>query len=76
MGAKIEELPDGLVITGSPLHGAKVNGHKDHRVVMALAVSGLASDGRTEIDTAEAVSITFPNFTELMKEVGAKMEQG
>ncbi|HET6454457.1 MAG TPA: 3-phosphoshikimate 1-carboxyvinyltransferase [Armatimonadota bacterium] len=74
MGGKVEELPDGLVITGSPLRGAKVNGHKDHRVVMALAVAGLAADGVTEIDTAEAVSITFPNFTELMQEAGAKIE--
>jgi len=34
----------------------------------------LAADGVTEIDTAEAVSITFPNFTELMQEAGAKIE--
>ena len=76
MGAKIEELPDGLEIIGSSLHGAKVNGHKDHRVVMALAVAGLAADGRTEIDTAEAVSVTFPNFAELMQSAGAKIEAG
>ena len=73
MGANIEELPDGLQITGSLLHGAKVNGHKDHRIVMALAVAGLACEGRTEIDTAESVSVTFPNFPELMQEAGAKM---
>jgi len=27
---------------------------------MALAVAGLAAEGRTEVDTAEAVSVTFP----------------
>lgn len=74
MGGKVKELPDGLEITGSPLHGAKVCGHDDHRVVMALAVAGLASGGVTEIDTAEAVSITFPTFVELMQSAGAKMQ--
>ena len=73
MGAHIEELPDGLVIHESTLNGARVNGHADHRVVMALAVAGLAASGETIVDTAEAVGVTFPNFTELMTQAGAKM---
>jgi 3-phosphoshikimate 1-carboxyvinyltransferase len=72
MGARIEELPDGLVIHGSELHSARVQGHSDHRVVMALAVAGLACDGTTEVDTAEAVSITFPTFVKLMQDTGAE----
>jgi 3-phosphoshikimate 1-carboxyvinyltransferase len=75
MGARIEELPDGLVIQGSDMHAADVHGHCDHRVVMALAVAGMACDGITEVDTAEAVSITFPNFVELMKNAGAEIAQ-
>lgn len=71
MGAHIEELPDGLVIRKSALKGAHVNGHHDHRVVMALVVAGLAADGSTTIDTAESVSVTFPNFVELMQALGA-----
>jgi 3-phosphoshikimate 1-carboxyvinyltransferase len=74
MGADIHELPDGLVIEGKPLHAARVQGHGDHRVVMALAVAGLACSGQTEIDTAEAMEITFPNFVELMKGSGAHMQ--
>jgi len=74
MGAQIEELPDGLVIHGSEMHGAQVRGHGDHRVVMALAMAGLACDGITEVDTAEAVCITFPNFVELMQSAGAVMQ--
>ncbi len=73
MGGRVKELPDGLEITGSRLHGAQVCGHDDHRVVMALAVAGLACEGTTEIDTAEAVSITFPSFVDLMRSAGAKM---
>lgn len=75
MGARIEELPDGLVIHGSDMHAAEVHGHCDHRVVMALAVAGMACEDVTEVDTAEAVSITFPNFVELMKNAGAEIAQ-
>lgn len=74
MGADVEELRDGLVIRGRPLRGARVNGRGDHRVVMALAVAGLAAEGETVVDTAEAVRVTFPNFVDLMRRCGASME--
>lgn len=76
MGGKVEELSDGLVIEGSPLHAVQVDGRGDHRVVMALAVAGLACEGRTEVDTAEAAKVTFPNFVELMQNAGARLEKG
>lgn len=75
MGADIEELPDGLAIRHSRLTGASLHGHSDHRVVMALAVAGLCAGGVTRIDTAESAGVTFPNFVELMRTVGAKMEK-
>ena len=68
MGADIEELPDGLLIRKRTLRGARVSGRGDHRVVMALAVAGLAASGETTIDTAESVSITFPTFFSLLTE--------
>ena len=71
MGADIEELLDGLVIRKSNLRGAAVDGHQDHRAIMALAVAGLATDGTTEIEGAEALDVTFPNFVELMNSIGA-----
>jgi 3-phosphoshikimate 1-carboxyvinyltransferase len=73
MGADIEELHDGLIIRGKPLRAASVHGHFDHRVIMALAVAGLALDGETMIDSAEALSVTFPTFIELMNAAGAKL---
>jgi len=74
MGADIKELPDGLVIKQSKLKGCAVKGHGDHRVVMALAVAGLNTEGETVIDTAEAINVTFPNFVELIKSCGGKIE--
>ncbi len=73
MGANIEEMPDGLIIRRSTLRGTEVHGHGDHRVVMSLAVAGLASDGITTVDTAESVSVTFPSFPELMHNIGASL---
>jgi len=75
LGARVEELPDGLMIHESSLRGCPVKGHGDHRVVMALAVAGLAIPDRTEVDTAESVQVTFPNFVELMQTVGAKIQK-
>jgi len=73
LGGKAEELPDGLIVHGVGLRGGKVSGHADHRVVMACAIAGLASERPVEVDTAEAVRITFPNFVELMVQCGARM---
>jgi 3-phosphoshikimate 1-carboxyvinyltransferase len=75
LGAKVEELPDGLVIHQSKLRGRPVCGHRDHRVVMALAVAGTAIPGHLEVDGAEAVQVTVPNFLELMKGLGANMRE-
>ncbi len=73
MGADITELKDGLVINGKPgqLKSARLHGHSDHRVVMALAVAGLVAEGRTIVDTAESVDITCPQFQDLMSGAGA-----
>ncbi|MFW5915210.1 MAG: 3-phosphoshikimate 1-carboxyvinyltransferase [Planctomycetota bacterium] len=73
MGANIEEKADGLVIQGGQLSGAELDGHSDHRVIMALSIAGLAAEGQTTVNSAEAVAITFPTFPELMRDVGAEI---
>ncbi len=75
MGARVEELDDGLVIHESPLRGARVDGHGDHRLVMALAVAGLAASGATEVGTAESAAVTFPTFPALMRSIGADLRE-
>ncbi len=75
MGAKISQLPDGLIIQNSRLKGAVVDGHGDHRVVMALAIAGLVAEGETVITKAESVSVTFPDFFKVMNEIGADIEK-
>ena len=74
MNADISELEDGLVIRHKPLKGTLVKGYSDHRVVMALSLAGLIAKGKTIIDTAESVSVTYPNYFESMKALGANFE--
>ncbi len=76
IGADVEELPDGLVIHGQGgknLSAAAVTGHHDHRIVMAMAIAGMALDGKTKIDTAEAMNVTFPEYVTLMTALGANL---
>jgi 3-phosphoshikimate 1-carboxyvinyltransferase len=73
MNANIKETDDGMIIQHSKLEGVKLQGHYDHRIVMALSLAGMIADGRTEIDTAEAIKVTFPNYIEIMKNLGAKI---
>ncbi|MFC1762248.1 3-phosphoshikimate 1-carboxyvinyltransferase [Planctomycetota bacterium] len=73
LGVDIEELPDGLVIQGGSLKAVPVKGHADHRIVMALALAGLACNEPLTVDTAEAMNVTFPNFVELMQGLGGEM---
>ena len=74
MGAEIEELPDGMVIRGGSLHGAKVHSHGDHRIGMALAVAGLAAEGETVVGEIEAAEVTYPDFVRDFRALGADFE--
>lgn len=74
MDIEVEELPDGLIIKGSRPKRAELHGWADHRIVMALSLAGLNLDAQCTIDTAEAISVTFPGYVELMKGIGANIE--
>jgi 3-phosphoshikimate 1-carboxyvinyltransferase len=74
LSVEVEELPDGLVIRGGQPRSASVHGWGDHRIVMAMALAGLVLDGPLTVDTAEAMSVTFPDYVELMKALGGNME--
>ncbi|WP_276301408.1 3-phosphoshikimate 1-carboxyvinyltransferase [Halorussus lipolyticus] len=77
IGAKTEEREDTLIIRGdeSDLTGGVVDGRGDHRIVMALAVAGLAGDDPTTISGGEHVDVSFPNFFEVLYELGATVNR-
>ena len=68
MGAKVTELPDGMEITGgTPLTGVDLDSFTDHRIAMSLAIASLNASGTTNIDRAEAASISYPDFFDTLK---------
>ncbi len=65
MGCDIEATEDGMIIHGGKqLHGTSINTKKDHRIAMSFAIGALAADGVTEIQDADCVTISYPNFYE------------
>jgi len=65
MGAKVEELPDGLRVEGRSagrLHGAEIEPQGDHRMAMAFAVAALGAEGETVIRDAECAAVSYPEF--------------
>jgi 3-phosphoshikimate 1-carboxyvinyltransferase len=51
--------------------GARIAAQGDHRIAMAFAVLGLASDEPVEVDSAEMIATSFPGFVETMRALGA-----
>jgi len=70
IGASIEELEDGMIITGGKrLKGGKCDSHGDHRMAMALAIAGLLSEKGVTIDNIECVNTSFPGFWKVLSEI-------
>ena len=74
MGIRTEIGSDNMTVHGGTVHGAEVDSHGDHRVAMALLVSGLAADGCVTVKDAECAAVSFPNFFEVMNGLGAGFE--
>lgn len=73
LGADIQETDDGLIICGGrTLTGAEVSAHNDHRIAMALGISAAITQGRIEIDQAESVAKSAPDFWETYCALGGK----
>jgi 3-phosphoshikimate 1-carboxyvinyltransferase len=69
------ECPDGFSIQGTgSLRGGAVQPHHDHRLAMALAVAGLASQEPIIIQEAEIISESFPGFGATLQTLGANLE--
>ncbi len=76
MGAHIEARRDGFVVDGpTPLIGAKLAGHGDHRIVMSLAVASLAAAGETVISDGNRPADSFPGFVETLRGLGAEIRR-
>jgi 3-phosphoshikimate 1-carboxyvinyltransferase len=78
MGAKVEEFPDGMAITGgSPLKGAQLQSHHDHRIAMAFSIAGLFASGETVMEGTDCVNTSYPGFEQTLRvmQKGGKMKR-
>lgn len=75
-GVKLEMGEDSLTIHGNgkpPKGGTKIVTALDHRIAMSFLVLGSVSDEPISIDDAAPIKTSFPNFVELMNELGMKI---
>jgi 3-phosphoshikimate 1-carboxyvinyltransferase len=67
MGVEVEAGPDYLRIPGNQkVRAAELDSFGDHRIAMAFVVAALAADGPCTMRDAEAASVSFPEFYEVL----------
>jgi 3-phosphoshikimate 1-carboxyvinyltransferase len=77
LGARVEERPDGMRVTGGALTGGTVHSLGDHRIAMAFAMAALRASGPVRITDCGNVDTSFPGFAGLARGAGlAIAEQG
>jgi 3-phosphoshikimate 1-carboxyvinyltransferase len=72
-GVGVEELDDGLIVTGGPTApgGGVIETHLDHRIAMSFAVLGMAADKAVRLDDGAPIDTSFPGFAGLFNDLGA-----
>lgn len=73
-GVDLEMGEDSLIIHGTgkpPKGGATVETALDHRIAMSFLVLGCAADEPIAVDDGAPIKTSFPNFIELMNDLGA-----
>ncbi len=67
MGVNIQPKEDGMIIEGgNTLVGATLETYHDHRVAMSLAIAALNASSPSVLKNSDCVSISFPNFFDLL----------
>jgi 3-phosphoshikimate 1-carboxyvinyltransferase len=71
LGVRARAREDGFAITGVParLRGGRIESRGDHRIAMLGAVAALASREGVRIGGADAVTVSFPGFYEVVDQL-------
>lgn len=76
-GVKLETSQDSMTIYGTgqpPQGGALIATALDHRIAMSFLVLGLATPEPITIDDGRPIKTSFPDFIDLMKDLGAQID--
>jgi 3-phosphoshikimate 1-carboxyvinyltransferase len=70
IGVEVEEYPDGIAVKGKALlKGCEVESYGDHRIAMSFSIAALVAEGKTVINNASCVDISFPGFYDRLREI-------
>ena len=78
LGARVQELPEGLVIEGRPEGlegGAQVSSWNDHRIAMSLAVASTRCAAPVRLTGAESVQKSYPEFWQDFAALGGNYKE-
>ncbi|MDB5454593.1 MAG: 3-phosphoshikimate 1-carboxyvinyltransferase [Caulobacter sp.] len=76
-GVDVEEEPEGFIVHGTgtaPRGGVMVETSGDHRIAMSHLVLGLAAQAAVSVDEPGMIATSFPGFVELMRGLGAALQ--
>ena len=74
LGIKIQEKEDGMILEASEnISGADLTSKGDHRLFMAFCIAGMYV-GDCTVSDPESVKVSYPNFVEEMRQMGAKIQ--
>jgi len=77
-GVSVDEGEDWWIVkgngAGSVDGGSTCQTFLDHRIAMSFLILGLSSQSYIEIDDYSTINTSFPNFIQLMRELGANLE--
>lgn len=76
-GVNLKMGEDSLTIHGTgqaPIGGAEVKTALDHRIAMSFMILGTATNKPVTIDDATPIKTSFPNFIDLMNNLGANLQ--
>jgi 3-phosphoshikimate 1-carboxyvinyltransferase len=74
LGVNIQIKDDTMFIEGIKVKSGKVFANNDHRIAMAFAVAALNADNFVEIEGAECVNKTYPEFFNDLEKLGVIVE--
>ena len=77
VGIKTIEKPDSLKIFGGEIiGGCTIDSELDHRIAMSFLILGLVSNKPIKVLRPSTIKTSFPNFFEMMLNLGSKFVKG